>query len=81
MRQIYYVLQVDKSLKIVWNDDHVSTFDFDWLYDRNFTPENRKKYIETSYRLKPILWSKDEFVLNKFEAPEVFDTDDGISLI
>lgn len=70
-------IQADKELQIIWQDDHVSKFDWDWLCERSFSAENRKNYIEHHYRTKPKLWSKNQFVMKEFQANSVFDTDEG----
>lgn len=65
-------------MHVTWQDDHVSKFDLEWLHKRNFSAENRQKYLNNHYRSKPVLWSKDQFVLKEFQANDVFETDDGI---
>lgn len=73
-------LQADKQLQITWQDDHVSKFDWEWLCDRSFNADNRKKYIDGHYRPKPKLWSKTQFVIKEFQAESVFNTDAGMLL-
>lgn len=65
-------------MQIIWQDDHVSKFDWDWLCERSFSAENRKKYIDNRYRPKYNLWSKKQFVLKEFQAENVFETDKGV---
>lgn len=66
-----------EQLEIVWNDDHVSKFDFNWLYERNFNRENQKQYLEKNYRPAQKLWSRDQFEMKEFQAKDVFETDEG----
>lgn len=56
----------------------MSTFELEWLYERNFTAENRKIYLDNNYRPKPVLWSKDQFEMKEFNAADVLENDDGI---
>lgn len=63
---------------MVWQDDHESQFDIEWLLERNFSAENRKRYLDDHYRSKPQLWSKSQFDLKTFQAHDVFETDEGI---
>lgn len=72
-----YRFKVDKQLEITWNDDHVSRYDFNWLFERNFTAANRQRYLTNEYRPPMDLWSKDQFVLEQFEFADVLESDEG----
>lgn len=76
-------LQFDKSLKIIWNDDHVSEYNFKWLRDRSFADNDRRKYLSTTYRPDPRLWGKADFenVIESFEFEDVVNTSDGNQLL
>lgn len=65
---------------MTWNDDHVSKYDIEWLIQRNFSPENRKRYVENHYLPTPILWSKDQFKMNEFQSIDVLESDQGTYL-
>lgn len=71
-------ISLDKNLQITWADKHISNFEIDWLYKRNFSFENRCKYLESIYRPKVKLWPKDEFSMKTFEAANVLETNDGL---
>lgn len=61
----------------MWNDDHVSAFNIDWLLERNFSKRTRDQYLADNYRPTMQLWSKEQLTLKKFEANDVYGTDEG----
>lgn len=71
--------QIDKQLQITWKDDHVSNFDLNWLHERSFNADHQKQYIDTNF-IKPKLWSKNDFKMKEFQAVDVMESDEGISL-
>ncbi|XP_055309057.1 gamma-butyrobetaine dioxygenase-like [Sitodiplosis mosellana] len=71
-------VSINKQLEVIWKDDHVSKFDFKWLYERSFTAESRQKYLDNHYRPKPMLWSKEQFEMKEFKAGDVFENDEAL---
>jgi gamma-butyrobetaine dioxygenase len=53
-------------------------FDYDWLEARNFSEENREKYLKTFYRPEKNLWSKSDFPLRYFDFKKIMETDDEL---
>lgn len=72
-------MQIDKELKIAWDDSHESVFPMNWLYERNFSPEMRSNYLQNVYRPPPRLWSKDDFKLEHFQYDDVMKSNDGLA--
>lgn len=74
------VRQFTKSLEIVWNDDHVSTYSLKWLEDRSFAESDRQHYLNTVYRPEPKLWSKSDFnqIIENFQYDDVVNTSTGM---
>ncbi|CAD7077504.1 unnamed protein product [Hermetia illucens] len=70
----------DKSVQIEWNDRHTSVYNLKWLGERDFSPENRQKYIDEFYRLKHVFWGKEDFKkeCKEFEFDEVMGTNEGL---
>ncbi|XP_037951103.1 gamma-butyrobetaine dioxygenase-like [Teleopsis dalmanni] len=68
------------AVKINWSDKHTSTFDLNWLKERDFSTENRQKYISEWYRPESKHWSKPEFqkILKKFEYKDVMEKDESL---
>lgn len=69
-----------ESLKIVWNDNHVSSHNISWLMERRFEKDHQQKYLETHYRPRKTLWKRDDFsnILKSFEYDRVINTDAGL---
>lgn len=69
-------------MEITWNDNeaHKSVYGYDWLIDRNFSPENRDRYLKTFYRPEKLLWSKSDWdqVLQHFDFKKIVYDDQGI---
>lgn len=65
-------------LRLTWSDGHVSRYDFNWLEKRNFSKENREKYLKTVYKLPPKLWSHHQFetAYERFNYRDVIGSDD-----
>lgn len=63
---------------MTWLDNHMSKFDIDWLIERSFTAENKKRYLEEHYQPELALWSKKQFEMKIFQASDVFESDEGI---
>lgn len=64
-------------MQVTWNDNHISKYDFEWLFERNFTAENQERYINTRYQPPMDLWSKKQFDLEKFEVADVLGSEKG----
>lgn len=73
-------VSLDEQLKIIWNDEHSSQFDLNWLKARNFSEENQESYLNEIYRPKPRFWSKVEFnkIVESFEFNDILRTKDGL---
>jgi len=69
-----------ESVHIEWIDKHISTFHLNWLKDRDFSVENRKRYLNEQYRPKPKLWGKKDFenVYKTFKFDEVLNDDNAL---
>lgn len=67
------------TLRVTWNDkaEHESDYKLEWLKARNFTDENRNKYLKTYYRQPKILWGKKDFpnALKHFNFNEIIQQD------
>ncbi|CAO1377029.1 unnamed protein product [Diamesa hyperborea] len=65
------------KLEITWQDNHESSFPYEWLMERNFSLENREEYLKNFYRPEKKMWNKDEFskILKTFEFKDVIDND------
>lgn len=75
------VTHSDEGLVLRWNDGHKSIFHEKWLLERNFSEENRKKYLSEDYRpLKTPFWGKHDFdlILKRFNYNEVINSDEGL---
>lgn len=68
-----------KELKVTWNDNdkHTSVFDYEWLMARNFSRENRERYLRRVYRPEKKLWSRDDFakILQSFDFTKIIESD------
>lgn len=68
-----------RVLHVTWNDNenHTSTFDYDWLKARNFSLENREDYLKNLYRPEKKLWSKNDFadILQSFDFTKIMEND------
>lgn len=70
-----------EKLVMIWADGHKSSFEDQWLLDRNFTKENQDRYLSRHYRPPKLpLWGKNDFnqILKRFEYEEVINTDEGL---
>ncbi|XP_037939818.1 gamma-butyrobetaine dioxygenase [Teleopsis dalmanni] len=74
------VCAVNNVVNITWNDKHESTFDLDWLLERDFSKDNRQRYIENVYKPAPRLWSKEEYVnvSKTFEYADVANENEAL---
>lgn len=66
-------------MSIVWEDDHASNYDLIWLMERNFSAENRKRYLKQVYRPEFRLWTKENFeqIFQSFDFNDVMNTNEG----
>lgn len=84
---INYVLkqinELKKTVSVTWNDkDHQSEYSFEWLKERNFSQNNREKYLKKFYRPPKNLWSKKDFskIIKSFDFQKIIDSDNGENL-
>ena len=66
----------DKSIVVVWPDEHESRFDAHWLKERAFTEENIKRKKKETQRAKPRLW-KSDFKIRKHHYEDLMSRDDS----
>lgn len=63
------------SVTIKWQDDHISEFNNDWLYERSFLKSSQNNYLEKNYRPKKVLWNKSSIrtLVKTFEFNDVLN--------
>lgn len=73
-------VKLDGKLRVVWNDNHSSDFELDWLQARSFNVGDREKYLNKIYRPRPRLWSKTEFdkFVEHFKYDDIVSTRQGL---
>lgn len=72
--------ELKKTLEVTWSDkDHQSEYSFQWLKERNFTQNNREKYLKKFYRPAKNLFGKKDFdkIVKSFDFQKIIDNDDG----
>ncbi|XP_005192213.1 gamma-butyrobetaine dioxygenase [Musca domestica] len=72
------VANAEKNAIIIdWQDAHKSEYDLQWLRKRDFSPEQRKAYIESVYKPKEVVWGKQEFadVLKIYDFQKIIGDD------
>lgn len=64
---------------IDWQDAHKSQYDLQWLRKRDFSPEQRKAYIEGVYKPKEIVWNKQQYgdILKIYDFQKIIAHDKG----
>lgn len=74
------VAQGENSLQVTWSDGHKSSYEFDWLKFRSFTPENQKTYKDTIFRPKRITWHGDDFenIFSKHYYNDIVKSDEAL---
>ena len=55
------VAENENAIIVDWQDAHKSKYDLKWLKQRDFSPQQRKKYIDEVYKPKEIMWSKQDY--------------------
>lgn len=70
----------ERKVTIKWNDNHISAFNLEWLYERNFTSENREHFLSDTYKPKRITWNKDDFkpLFKRFDFASIMAEDGGL---
>ena len=70
---------VDEGLKVVWYDNHESTYNLNWLKERDFAEDVRNKYLVKSYRPEKLIWSKNQFneIFKTFDFQKILNSDLG----
>ncbi|XP_017051035.1 gamma-butyrobetaine dioxygenase [Drosophila ficusphila] len=62
VRVLRQSVDVDQEVFFIeWSDGHASQYPFSWLRERDFSPENRERYLSDSYRPEKKLWSGRDF--------------------
>lgn len=51
----------ENEIHINWDDDHKSTFTYDWLKGRSFSKALQEEYLKENYVPTRKLWGKDDF--------------------
>lgn len=65
----------DCILSVEWEDGHKSEYSLDWLQERNFSPENQTKWLNSVYRLPKVPWGSKKFpsILKHFNFQNILD--------
>ncbi|XP_026471739.1 gamma-butyrobetaine dioxygenase-like [Ctenocephalides felis] len=73
----FKVYSEQEKVLINWSDNHNSTYDIQWLKERNFSKSNRDRVLNTLYKQQKIHWSADEFthIFQKFQFKDVINED------
>lgn len=71
----FKVYSETEKVLINWSDNHKSTYDIQWLKERNFSKSNRDRVLNTLYKQQKIHWSADEFthIFQKFQFKDVIN--------
>ncbi|XP_060661590.1 gamma-butyrobetaine dioxygenase [Drosophila nasuta] len=66
-----------QQLVINWQDAHNSSYDLEWLQQRDFSPEARQRYLSEVYKPTMQLWGKSQFgeVTREFRYADVMAQD------
>ncbi|EDW00199.1 GH11991 [Drosophila grimshawi] len=66
-----------QQLIVNWEDAHNSSYDLDWLQQRDFSVEARQRYLNEVYKPPAQLWGKSQFgdVTHHFEYHDVLKQD------
>lgn len=69
-----------QTLQIDWTDGHHSDFTYSWLKERDFSLENRARYLRDIYRPEPKLWSGQQFhsIQREFQYQELLNSDEAL---
>lgn len=70
----------EKSVKLMWDDGHISEFNLNWLKFRNFTAENKKLYDNALFKPKKSTWDGKDFkeVCTKHDYNEILQSDKAL---
>ncbi|KAI8120382.1 hypothetical protein FF38_00992 [Lucilia cuprina] len=68
------------AIIIDWQDAHKSKYDLKWLKQRDFSPEQRKKYTEEVYKPKEIIWGKQDYnkILKIYDFHKIITNDSDL---
>ena len=74
--------KTEKLVTVSWQDGHQSTYELNWLADRDFTTSSRDRYLQTIYKPVANLWGKSDFpkIAKTFEFDAVKNDDKGNTL-
>lgn len=74
------VAKLAEHLKVTWPDGHSSTYDYDWLKFRSFTPKNQKTYAETIYKPTKIVWQGKDFenICSRHDYNQILSSDTAL---
>lgn len=66
-----------QQLLVTWQDAHKSSYDLDWLKQRDFGVEARQRYLDEVYKPPAQLWGKSQFgeVTREFAYQDVIEQD------
>lgn len=66
-----------QQLIVTWQDAHKSSYDLDWLKQRDFSQEARQRYLDLVYKPPVQLWGKSQFseVTREFAYQDVIEQD------
>lgn len=69
----------EKSQQLIvnWEDAHSSSYDLEWLQDRDFGQQSRQRYLNEVYKPPVQLWGKSQFgeVTREFSYDDVLKQD------
>ncbi|KAL7737426.1 hypothetical protein ACLKA6_013027 [Drosophila palustris] len=69
-----------QMLQIVWSDGHHSDYTYSWLKERDFSLENRARYLRDFYRPEPKHWCGQQFegIQREFQYQELLSSDEAL---
>ncbi|XP_047003044.1 gamma-butyrobetaine dioxygenase-like isoform X1 [Schistocerca americana] len=72
----------DGNFNIKWSDGHNSSFQFDWLKERNFTSEKQKQWLSKTYRAPKETWNTQKFqsIIKRFKFADIIKSDQSLLL-
>ncbi|XP_063395411.1 gamma-butyrobetaine dioxygenase [Cydia fagiglandana] len=70
----------ENSVKLTWDDGHISEFDLKWLEFRNFSAENKRIYDSAIYKPAKIAWEGNDFqkICSKHDYDEILNSNQAL---
>lgn len=62
-------------MEILWDDNHRSVFNYEWLKKRSFAKEDQDEFLKKNIDFPKHLWNKDNFdgLLKTFEHSQMMN--------